>query len=191
MLATDFLDIQVQICMQTHDSTITLSDGTVIHFRRIRPSDISPLSQAFGRLSPRSLYLRFLAPISRLSDTQLRKIANVDFVDSVTLAAELCDVPEQPLAGIGQWVRGSSDPQVAELALTVVDEYQRRGVGLALLHRLAQLAEERGVHWFEAIVLAGNVAVRSGLNRLGAQQVGYDMGAYEFRISTRACSLRG
>lgn len=177
--------------MQTFISTTSLRDGTPIRFCRIRPSDTARISYAFNRLSPRSRYLRFFAPISSLSDDQLRVLANVDFIDRVALAAELTDQPERPFAGIGRWVRSISDPHMAELAVTVVDEYQHRGLGLALLGRLAQIAAQHDVQWFVATVLAENLAVRHALNRFGATQVGYDMGAYAFRLSVSACSLRG
>jgi RimJ/RimL family protein N-acetyltransferase len=132
--------------------------------------------------------LRFLAPVAALSDAQLRAFANVDFVNHVALAAELIDDPERPFVGVGRWVRGSSDPHVAELAVAVVDEYQRRGLGLALVKRLAHLAEQRNVQWFAATVLAENLPVRQALQRVGARQVGFDMGAYAFRISVTACN---
>ena len=75
--------------------------------------------------------------------------------------------------------------------MTVLDEYQRRGLGLALLARLAQMAEARDIQWFAATVLAENLAVRRALSRFGAKQVGYDMGAYAFRVPVSACVGRG
>ena len=106
----------------------------------------------------------------------------MDFVDHVAWAAELSCEPGRPLAGIGRWIRSKADPAVAEVALTVVDAYQHQGLGTALLKLLAKSARVRGVGWFEGIVLGENLPMRALLKAYGAEQVGYDMGAYVFRV---------
>jgi len=153
-----------------------------IGFRPIRADDTDRLADAFARLSATSRYRRFLTPVTSLSDVQLRAFAQVDFVDHVAWAAELIGEPGRPFAGVGRWIRSRRDPAVAEFALTVVDAYQRRGLGTALLKLLADSAAPRGVRWLEGIVLGENQPMCSLLGAHGAVQVGYDMGAYVFRL---------
>jgi RimJ/RimL family protein N-acetyltransferase len=164
----------------------TLLDGTPIGFRPLVPDDAGRLAQAFDRLSPTSRYRRFLSPIRSLSDQELRRLTQVDAVDHVAWVAELSAEPERPFAGVGRWVRSKNDPAVAEIALTVVDAYQRRGLGRALLALLAESARRLGIDWFEAIVLGENQPMRMLLKTLGARQIGYDMGTYVFRLSVAA-----
>jgi hypothetical protein len=58
--------------------------------------------------------------------------------------------------GVTRFVRSQVDPAVAELAIAVVDDWQGRGLGTALLHQLAARASEEGVKRFSASVLEGN-----------------------------------
>jgi RimJ/RimL family protein N-acetyltransferase len=153
-----------------------------IGFRPIQPDDTERLVGAFDGLSDTSRYRRFLAPVKSLSETQLRQFTHVDFVDHVAWVAELIGEPGRPVAGVGRWIRSKADPAVAEIALTVVDAYQRQGLGTALLKLLAEAALVRGVQWFEWTVLGENRPMRALLEGYGAVQVGYDMGAYVFRV---------
>jgi protein lysine acetyltransferase len=153
-----------------------------IGFRPIQPYDTERLAHAFDQLSPTSRYRRFLAPVKSLSDEALRGLTHVDFVDHVAWVAELVGEPGRPFAAVGRWIRSNDDPAVAEIALTVVDAYQRRGLGTALLKLLAESALPRGVRWFEATVLGENQPMQALLRAFGARQVGYDMGAYTFRL---------
>jgi RimJ/RimL family protein N-acetyltransferase len=163
-------------------STDVLSDGTPIGFRPITPNDAKRLGDAFAQLSPTSRYRRFLAPVRSLSDHDLYHFTHVDFIDHVAWVAELFDEVGRPLAGVGRWIRSNNDPTVAEIALTVIDKYQRQGLGTALLRLLAASAMLLGVQYFEATVLAENQQARSLLSVFGAKQVGFDMGAYLFRL---------
>ena len=157
-------------------------NGTPISFRPIASDDTHRLAHAFDQLSPTSRYRRFLAPVKSLSEEQLHRLTHVDFVDHTAWVAELIDEPGRPLAGVGRWIRSKTDPTVAEIALTVVDAYQGQGLGTALLRLLAESALPAGVHWFEANVLGENQPMRGLLRRFGARQVGFDMGAYVFRL---------
>jgi RimJ/RimL family protein N-acetyltransferase len=153
-----------------------------IGFRPIQADDADRLVGAFERLSASSRYRRFLAPVNALSETEVRHFTQVDFVDHVAWVAELIGEPGRPFAGVGRWIRSRADPAVAELALTVVDAYQRQGLGTALLKLLAEAALLRGVQWFEGTVLGENQPMRALLHAYGAVQVGYDMGAYVLRV---------
>jgi RimJ/RimL family protein N-acetyltransferase len=160
-----------------------LPDGTPVGFRPIGPHDADRLARAFDQLSPTSRYRRFLSPIKSLSDQELRRLTHVDFVDHVAWVAELRCEPERPLAGVGRWVRSKTDPTLAEIALTIVDAYQRQGLGRALLVRLARSAVLLGVERFEARVLGENQPMRALLRTFGARQIDYDMGAYVLQLS--------
>ena len=65
----------------------------------------------------------------------------------------------------------------------MVDAYQGQGLGAALLRLLARSALARGIQWFEATVLGENLKMRALLGRCGAERVGFDMGAYTFRVA--------
>jgi hypothetical protein len=63
--------------------------------------------------------------------------------------------------------RCGTDPDVAEAAITVVDDWQNKGLGTLLLLRLVAAARERGIRRFESRALADNAALRDVLAPLG------------------------
>jgi GNAT superfamily N-acetyltransferase len=146
----------------------TLRDGTPVLVRPIRPDDKELIRQGFDRLSPASRYRRFLSPIDELSDAELRYLTEIDFVDHFAWAALRADRPDEGL-GVARYIRLKEEPEVAEAAVTVIDEYQGKGLGTLLLALLAAAAVAAGIRTFRAYVLEGNVPMRELLETLGAR----------------------
>lgn len=144
-------------------SDAALKDGSPVHLRPIRQDEAPELLRLYDRLSPESLYFRFFA----VPDKDLVKadyLARVDYVNRYALVAEIAG----NLAGVARWERDLADPARAEVAFTVADDLQGRGLGSLLFRRLATLARARGIATFEAEVLPDNekmlrVFRRSGL----------------------------
>ena len=133
--------------------TVELLDGTRIVIRPVRERDKDAVNSAFERMSPQSRYRRFFAPLERLSARDLAYLTEVDHHDHEALVGFVLDSGE-PL-GAARYIR-SADPAEAEFAVAVVDDWQQRGVGTALLERLVERAREEGVERFVAIVLDEN-----------------------------------
>lgn len=147
-----------------------LLDGTLVRYAPVTPAHREQLRRGFEETSPESRYRRFLSPLSRLTDEQLDYLTNVDFVDHVAWGAEIVETGRG--IGIGRWIRLVGEPDAAEAAVAVVDEFQGRGVGRALLQLLADSALARGVHRFRAEVLADNERMLAILERVGAVTIG-------------------
>jgi GNAT superfamily N-acetyltransferase len=134
----------------------TLRDGTRVSLRCVEPADKQRLRDGIRLFTPETLYRRFFAPISELSDQQLRFLTEVDQVDHVAWGAIDDDHPEIPGLGVGRWVRIPDEPTVAETALIVLDAYQGRGLGTLLLAVLDATAAAQRVTTLRALVLAEN-----------------------------------
>ena len=137
--------------------------------RPIRPDDKSLLVGGFQRLSEESRLRRFLAPISELSEEQLRYLTEIDYVDHFAWVALLADDPGVGI-GVGRYIRIRDEPDVAEVAITIVDDYQGKGLGTLLLGLLAATARVAGITKFRAYVLEDNLPMRTILNDLGVDQ---------------------
>jgi GNAT superfamily N-acetyltransferase len=162
-----------------------LADGTRVVVRTIRPEDAETLRAAFARLSPATRYSRFFGGVSTLSDETLRYLTNVDGVSHVALVAgvESPDLKTERGLGVARFIRLPGEPDVAEAAVTVVDDMQHRGVGRILLTTLAEAARERGVHHFRAEVLASNEPIRKILHEVGAVVQREDQESVVFDVS--------
>src|ERR1035438_4769908 len=107
------------------------------------PKDKSPLAASFERLSEQSRYRRFLTAKDKLTAAELSYLVDeVDHSDHEAIAA--FDPDTGALLGIARYVRSKEDPQAAEVAVTVADDWQRRGLGRALLDRLTYRARRQG-----------------------------------------------
>lgn len=130
----------------------TLSDGSVIRLREVQPDDKEAIAAGFEKLSPESRYRRFFTAMSRLSDADLRYLTEVDHHDHEAVLAFARD--GDPV-GVARYVR-IEGPAEAEVAVAVVDDWQGRGAGTALLERLVARARENGIERFVASVLQEN-----------------------------------
>jgi GNAT superfamily N-acetyltransferase len=134
-----------------------MADGTQVLLRPIRSDDKRILSEAFGRLSPESQRLRFLAAKTRLSSSELRYLTEIDGADHVALVAVLSHRPDA-IVGVARWVRLADDPEAAEAAIVIGDPWQHQGLGRHLGMVLADTARASGVRRFTATMLSDNVA---------------------------------
>lgn len=143
-----------------------LPDGTEVRCRPILPDDAVELRRGLERLSERTRWLRFHAPVHELSDAEVRMLVDVDHHDREALVAEVRTgsrwVPGlrhwQPV-GVARYAR--TGPEEAEVAIVVEDAWQGRGIGRWLLGRLVAAAREEGIRRLIGEVLAENqVALR-------------------------------
>lgn len=162
----------------------TLRDGTQVRVRPVEPDDKARLVAGMERLSPRSRYLRFHTGIERLSDAQLRYLTEVDFDHHVAWVAVDLGERAHPGIGVARYVR-LDDPSVAEAAVTVLDEYQGRGLGTMLLEMLAASATAGGVTTFRSYVLGENQAMLALFDRLGATRVALEPTVWQVDLSVR------
>jgi acyl-CoA synthetase (NDP forming)/RimJ/RimL family protein N-acetyltransferase len=132
------------------EADVVLRDGGTAHLRPIAPDDADALQRFHVSQSPESIYLRFFAPMPRLSAGDLHRFTHVDHVDRV---AFICTVGDE-IVGVGRYDRVA--PTTAEVAFNISDAHHGRGLGSVLLEHLAAAARENGVHRFVADVLPQN-----------------------------------
>jgi acetyltransferase len=137
----------------------------------------------FGHLSPQSRYQRFLYPKHELSRQELDEFTCLDHWHHDALIAWLAR-PRTPV-GIGRYVR-ADDFDCAEIAITVIDEWQRHGIGGALLSTLRDRAVRAGIRRFTSTSFSGNRAALRLAHQLGScQQVRSAGGVVELECTWR------
>jgi ribosomal protein S18 acetylase RimI-like enzyme len=158
-----------------------LGDGTRVRLRLVVPEDKDGLRAGFERWSPASRYSRFLASKATLSDAELAYLCDIDYENHFAIGAERDDdeASDQPRVGLGiaRFIRLADRPEVAEAAVAVADEAQRKGLGELLLRRLIAAAHERGIERFRFEVLGTNAGMVALLAKLAPERsVGVDGG---------------
>ena len=176
-------------------SEVTLKDGSRVLLRPAVPTDRETLLEGFERLSPESRYRRFFAPMKTMSPALLDYLMSMDYVDHFAWAALSAEpgLDGKPVgAGVSRYIR-LDDPEAAEMAVTVVDDWQGRGLGRILLDALVLEALENGITRFEGDVLVENGTMHELLRRTGARFRSEGQGVLRFSIDlpAREEALRG
>jgi RimJ/RimL family protein N-acetyltransferase len=150
----------------------TLRDGTPITIRPISPDDREDLRRAFQQTSAQTRYLRFLGSVGELSEETLTYLTSVDQHDHIALVATMTspDLKVERGVGVARVIRLKDAPEVAEAAITVVDDLQQRGIGSVLAQEIERAARLQGIRIIRAEVLEGNAAMRAILEAAGAQR---------------------
>lgn len=133
-----------------------LPGGAAVQIRPIRPDDKALLTDGLRRLSDESVQRRFLTPKRRFSTSELRYLTEINGVDHVALVAEDPADLARGLIAVGRFVRLAEDPEAAEIAIVVADDWQGRGVGSLVGRHLAHAARNRDIKRFTATMAAGN-----------------------------------
>lgn len=155
--------------IRARTTEVVLADGTRVILRPLVPGDGRRILEGFARMSSESRYRRFMSPVDELTPDMLRKLTEVDYVDHFAWAALARDEPGRPGVGVARYVRSDDDPEAAEAAVTVIDEYQRRGLGTLLLQALGAAALEHGIKRFRGFVLEENRPMLEILEESGAR----------------------
>jgi GNAT superfamily N-acetyltransferase len=164
-----------------------VADGLRYHVRPIRPDDGPRLLELHGRLSRRSVYLRFFGPHPTLSKAEVKRFTEVDYEGRLALVATIGD----DLIAVARYDRSPGTSE-AEVAFVVDDPYQHHGVGSGLLDELADAALARGVATFTAETLAENRTMLDVFHHAGFPvQSGIEYGTVTLRfpIASTAASI--
>ncbi len=153
---------------------ITLSDGRVVTFGPVTPAAKALIQAAMGTLSPETSRHRFFNVRHQLSDLELDRLTDMDGWDRFAIGAAAMHA-EGSVEGVGvaRLHRLANQPEAAEMALVVVDAFQRRGIGKRLLDALSNAALARGIDRLTGIVLNDNAAMLGLLKRHAPGRVSF------------------
>ena len=146
--------------MNDNDTTMAVGERSLT-VREITIDDIERLRRMFTRLSPDSVYRRFFSPIHEPSRTALLWLTSVDHGTREALVA----LDGDEIVAVARY-DGRPGSRQAEIAMTVEDAWQHRGVGKRLAARLGKLAAERGYDTFVATMLPDNRAALGLVRKL-------------------------
>lgn len=170
--------------------TLPLTDGTSVCVRPIHPEDAGRLQVFHTRLSPNSIYLRWLAAHPVLSPAEAAQLSDLDYRTRMAYVATTGAGEAEAIVGVARYglVR-PDDPDDAEAAVVVEDAYQSRGLGWALLGRLMRYARAMGVRTWVAEINAGNARMLRFIERGGLPVTRrLDGGAWQVRMDISGVS---
>ena len=148
---------------------VILANGTPLRLRPIAPEDDERMIRLFYRLSPQSIYRRFMTMVTRMDEKEVRRFTHIDFDNEMAIVGVI-EAEGEPggelIVAVGRFVR-LPKPTQAEVAFTVEDPYQGLGIGTHLLQELIPFARMAEIEVLEAEVLAENQQMLQVFRNMG------------------------
>lgn len=124
------------------------------------PESRKKVAAGFEFMSRETIRHRFFGIKNGFTDRELKYLTEIDGLNHFALGLEEVEAPERGIAVI-RMVRDDLHPNVAEIAVLIVDEYQRMGLGKLLMNLCIVAAAERSIDVFRFTFLPDNQAIRS------------------------------
>jgi GNAT superfamily N-acetyltransferase/acyl CoA:acetate/3-ketoacid CoA transferase beta subunit len=150
---------KVVIGPQRFRTTRLLEDGTQIHFRPIHPTDEPAMRDLFYALSQETIYYRFMSRPKHIPHKEIHDFIFIDHRTDVAIVATMPEAYGDDIIAIGRYYLDETS-NMAEVAFTVRDDWQNRGIGSFLLQHLTNIARRNGIRGFTAEVLRTNQAMQ-------------------------------
>ncbi len=167
-LRPEYADVEGKIVVGPPEfkTSHVLTDGTLLTFRPMHPTDEPRLTELFRDLSKETMYYRFM---SQMKFVQRKTIQNFVFINHRTDVAIVATLPEaygEEIIAIGRYYLDETS-NMAEIAFVVRDEWQRQGIGTALFKHLTFIARRNGISGFTAEVLKQNRGMQRVIGKSG------------------------
>lgn len=169
--AADLPRLAIRPYPHRYDKTVALADGSEVRIRPIRPEDEPQLVDFHRTLSDRSVYLRYFHWLKLEQRTEHERLTRMCFIDydrQMAFVAERQDESQgaRRIVAVGRIVK-SHTADDAELAIIVSDDFQRRGIGSAIVRQLVEFAQAEKLHRITASMLLENRPMQKVFERQG------------------------
>lgn len=162
-----------------YESRLSLKDGKEVFIRPVMSTDGPLLIDLFNRMTPQSIYLRFLWRLPALPEDMIQRFTHVDYKTEFALVAVVEEEGGKAVIAVARY-SFERDENTTDLAVAVRDDWQGRGLGKPLLAKLVEIGKEQGVSRFSSMMDPENNAIRKILCGLG----------YDVRLSRRSGYLQ-
>jgi GNAT superfamily N-acetyltransferase len=126
-------------------TAVVLADGTPVSIRPVSTRDVRRERAFLLRLPPEDRAFRFLGVIESDLGHAAEELTRIDPQTDVSLAAVVGDDGDEREVGVACY-RTSADGRHCDCAVAIDPQWQRLGLGIALMSRLIEIARSRGVH---------------------------------------------
>jgi acetyltransferase len=149
----------------------TMKDGSAVTIRPIRPEDEPLVAKFHETLSERSVYQRYLHMLKlsqRVAHERLTRICFIDYDREMALVAESKDqaTGESRIIAVARLKKTHGNNE-AEFALIISDEFQGRGLGAELLHRIVDVAKDEKLSRVTGDILPDNFVMQRICEKIG------------------------
>ncbi|MBW1994105.1 MAG: GNAT family N-acetyltransferase [Deltaproteobacteria bacterium] len=144
--------------IEKYKNTMKLKNGKMVEFRPLLPSDEFAYRNFFYSLQEKTIYMRFFYRVKLFShEVVQQQWARVDYKKNMSIIGLVQRGGHKEIVAIGSYAK--AEPERAEVAFVVREDYQNQGICAYLLQILEKIARENGYRGFLATVLSENTAM--------------------------------
>jgi N-acetylglutamate synthase-like GNAT family acetyltransferase len=151
------------------NSTVAIA-GEKVTIRPIRLTDVAMESEFIHRLSPETRHFRFLATVRELPAQELMQLCDVDMKHSMAFVATVLQDGREVEIGVSRYAP-NSHWDVREVAVTVADEWQQKGLGASLMNQLIKTARMQGIKHLYSVNFSNDTAMSALATELGMSSI--------------------
>jgi len=145
---------------QKYETHITLGSGEELFLRPVKTTDIELVIDFYRKLSPRTKYLRFFTPKKEARVDRVKRFTTVDYKKSMVIVA----IYNSKIVGAARY-DWDDEEKGLELAETVRDDWQGKGLGTILFKYIVSVAKDNGFKTMTALILDENKKALSILKK--------------------------
>jgi RimJ/RimL family protein N-acetyltransferase len=149
-----------------YESRLMLKDGREVLLRPVLPNDERLLVDLFNKISPQTRYLRFLRHLHALPEDVLHHFTHVNYDSEFALVGVIEEDGSDAIIAVGRYAH-DPDEGLADLGVTVRDDWQHGGLGKPLLQKVIEIGKEHGICRFGSTLDPENTIIRQILQELG------------------------
>lgn len=156
---------QIFIHTKTHpypeeeETSVKLIDHTKVTIRPVKPTDEPLLQDFFYSHSDETIYRRYFRSVRAMPHATAQTLVNVDYKDTMALVATLGAIGFERIIGVGRYGAETDRPGMVEVAFTVHEDYQSKGLGAILVKRLEDYACRKGFKGVSGYLFQDNTAM--------------------------------
>ena len=147
----------------------TLRDGTPVYARPLNMDDRESVKEGYRQLSDAARYHRFWTHAAELGQPMIERLLQADQIDHAVWGVASPKYENEPGLGAASYFRSQLHPDEAEFSCTVIDPYQRLGIGTLLLALLWRHGQKHGLKRMVGYAMPGNTKAITWLRQIGAE----------------------
>ena len=130
-------------------------DGELITIRPAKPVDERRIQEHFYNQDKNDIYSRFFQARTRFVRDDMESMYQIDYIKDLTLLAVVGEFGFGRVVAVGEYLLDQAN-NIAEVAFSVSNDWQGKGLGKILMQKLSEAARENGIAGLIAYTLPRN-----------------------------------